>query len=254
MQSELAVKTVYFMGDGLLAAKDSKGIIWVGVRQMCEGVGLSKGQMQSERKKIQEDLVLSKGERNFILPTAGGNQEVLCLQLDYVPLWLAKISITPNMREKNPALVEKLVNYQLKAKDVLAAAFLPDNRHWQETRQAAKENRLLETDSIKEFVAYAKRQGSQHADRYYYHLTDLAHKAAWITEGRDKAGIQQLNNLTLIEHIISEVLRDSMGQEKPYKEIYLDCKERIEQFKEIAYLGYLEKKTPSQSGNSDEGK
>ena len=135
------------------------------------------------------------------------------------------------LTEKNPALVEKLVNYQLKAKDVLAAAFLPNNRHWQETRQAAKENRLLETDSIKEFVAYAKRQGSQNADRYYYHLTDLAHKAAGITEGRDKADIQQLNNLTLIEHIISEVLRDSMGQEKPYKEIYLDCRERIEQFK-----------------------
>lgn len=117
--------------------------------------------------------------------------------------------------------------------------------YWQETRQAAKENRISETDSIKVFVAYAKQQGSQHADRYYYHLTDLAHKAAGITEGRDKADIQQLNNLTLIEHIISEVLRDSMGQEKPYKEIYLDCRERIEQFEEIAYLGYLAKKMPS---------
>lgn len=83
MRNELAVKTVYFMGDGLLAAKDEKGVVWAGVRQMCEGIGLSKGQMQSERKKIQEDLVLSKGERNFILPTAGGKQEVLCLQLDY---------------------------------------------------------------------------------------------------------------------------------------------------------------------------
>lgn len=112
----------------------------------------------------------------------------------------------------------------------------PQSLHWQETRQAAKENRLLETDSIKEFVAYAKRQGSQHADRYYYHLTSLANKAAGITEGRDKAGIQQLNSLTLIEHIISEVLRDSMQQGKPYKEVYLACKARIEQFKKIAYL------------------
>lgn len=116
--------------------------------------------------------------------------------------------------------------------------------YWQETRQAAKGNRLLETDSIKEFVAYAKQQGSQHADRYYYHLTSLANKAAGITEGRDKAGIQQLNSLTLIEHIISEVLKDSMGKGKPYKEIYLDCRERIEQFKEIACLSYLEKKMP----------
>lgn len=116
--------------------------------------------------------------------------------------------------------------------------------YWQETRQVAKENRLLETDSIKEFVAYAKRQGSQHADRYYYHLTSLANKAAGITEGRDKAGIQQLNSLTLIEHIISEVLKDSMGKGKPYKEIYLDCRKRIEQFKEIACLDYLEKNAP----------
>lgn len=245
MQSELTVKAVDFMGDGLLAAKDSKGIIWIGVRRMCEGIGLSKDQMRNERRKIQEDLVLSKGEPNLTLLTNGGLQEVLCLQLDYVPLWLAKISITPNMRENNPALVEKLVNYQLKAKDVLAAAFLPDNSHWQETRQAAKENRLLETDSIKEFVAYAKRQGSQNADRYYYHLTDLANKAAGVTDGRDKADIQQLNNLTLIEHIISEVLKDSMRQEKPYKEIYLDCKERIERFREIAYLGYPTKEKPS---------
>ncbi len=235
MENELTVKTVDFMGDGLLAAKDSKGIIWVGVRQMCEGIGLSKDQMRNERRKIQEDLVLSKGESNLTLPTAGGNQEALCLQLDYVPLWLAKISITPNMKETNPELVEKLVKYQLKAKDVLAAAFLPS--YWQQTRQEAKNNRLLETDAIKSFVAYAKSQGSQHADRYYCSLTQLANKAAGISQGRDKADIQQLNNLTLVEHIISEVLQDSMQQGKPYKEIYLACKARIEQFKKIAYLG-----------------
>lgn len=51
--------------------------------------------MKSERKKIQTDSVLSQGERNFVLPTEGGNQEVLCLKLDFLPLWLAKISITP---------------------------------------------------------------------------------------------------------------------------------------------------------------
>lgn len=43
----------------------------------------------------------------------------------FYSLWLAKISITPSMKENNPVLVEKLVEYQLKAKDVLAAAFLP---------------------------------------------------------------------------------------------------------------------------------
>lgn len=122
----LTVKDVDLFGDTIVAAQDKDGIIWAGIRWMCEGLGLSEGQIKYERKKIKEDLLLCKGRRNFILPTSGGNQETLCLQLDYVPIWLAKISITPKMKESNPELVEKLVNYQLKAKDVLAAAFLPE--------------------------------------------------------------------------------------------------------------------------------
>lgn len=33
--------------------------------------------MKSERKKIQEDIVLSKGGRNLILPANGGEQVTL---------------------------------------------------------------------------------------------------------------------------------------------------------------------------------
>ena len=193
MKNGLIVKEVDFFGDRLKAARDEQGIVWAGVKQLCDGIGLSDGQVKAERKKIQEDLVLSKGGRNLTLPTKGGNQEVLCLQLDYVPLWLAKISITPTMRENNPELVEKLVKYQLKAKDVLAAAFLPS--YWQQTRQQTRESRLLETECIKEFVAYAKGQGSQHAERYYCSFTRLANKAAGIDSRRENATVQQLNNL-----------------------------------------------------------
>lgn len=185
-----------------LSAKDNEGIIWVGVKSLCVGMGLTRGQLNGEVAKIQEDMVLSQGCMKFRAGVFEPNNETLALQLDYVPLWLAKISITPNMRKNHPELVEKLVNYQLKAKDALAAAFLLDRKYWEETRQEAKKNRLLETDAIKEFVAYAERQGSQHANMYYYHLTDLANKAAGTTEGRDSADVKQLNNLTLIEHII----------------------------------------------------
>lgn len=44
--------------------------------------------------------------------------------LDFLPLWLAKINITPTMKRENPELVDRLIEYQLKAKDVLAEAFL----------------------------------------------------------------------------------------------------------------------------------
>lgn len=125
MENKLIVKPVDFLGDVLMAAQDADGNIWAGVKWLCEGIGLSEGQTKGERAKIRSDKVLSKGGRNLTLPTNGGEQEVLCIALAFIPLWLAKISITPIMQAENPEVADKLVQYQLKAKDVLAAAFLP---------------------------------------------------------------------------------------------------------------------------------
>lgn len=124
--NELEIKRVPFMDTELMAARDNNGQIWAGVRWMCDGIGLSRNQRDWHIKKIKEDKVLSKGAENYPLPTNGGPQDVLCLKLDYVPLWLAKISITPTMEVENPELAERLMEYQLKAKDVLAAAFMPN--------------------------------------------------------------------------------------------------------------------------------
>lgn len=123
--NELEIKRVPFLGTELMAARDESGQIWAGVRWMCDGLGLSKGQMQRQVTNISGDKVLSKGVANLQLPTSGGRQSVLCLKLDFVPLWLAKISITPTMESDNPELADRLEQYQLRAKDVLAAAFLP---------------------------------------------------------------------------------------------------------------------------------
>lgn len=126
--SQLQVKNVPFLGTELMAAQDASGQVWAGVRWICDGIGMSDGQTKYERARIQKDKVLSKGGRNFVLPTRGGKQEVLCLKLDYVPLWLAKITITPTMEQETPELAERLEQYQLRAKDVLAAAFLPRDK------------------------------------------------------------------------------------------------------------------------------
>lgn len=143
--NELEVRKVPFMGTELMAARDNDGQIWAGVRWMCDGIGLSQGQSKSERLKIQNDKVLAKGGRNFVLPTNGGNQSTLCLKLDYVPLWLAKIAITPKMERETPELAARLEQYQLKAKDVLAAAFLPQSKQ-QPATPAPVEQRALTTD------------------------------------------------------------------------------------------------------------
>ena len=123
----LAVKDVQFNGATLRAAQDAENIIWVGVAWVCQGLGLSEGQMKNERKKIQTDEVLSQGTKFHPLGSGNSDSEVLCLKLDFLPLWLAKIHVTPKMRRDNPQLADKLNTYQIKAKDVLAAAFLNKN-------------------------------------------------------------------------------------------------------------------------------
>lgn len=116
--NELEVKRVPFMGTDLMAAKDESGTIWAGVRWMCDGMGLSKGQRDRQITNINADSVISKGAANLRLPTAGGKQNVLCLKLDFVPLWLAKINITPAMQAETPELAERLEAYLLNATDV----------------------------------------------------------------------------------------------------------------------------------------
>lgn len=123
--SNLLTREVDFYGDTIMCAEDnSNGKIYVGVKWVCQGIGLTKDQTKNERKKIGKDLVLSKGGSNLTLLTNGGEQEVLCIELNYLPLWLAKISLTLKMQKNNPIAVKKLINYQLKAKDVLAQAFI----------------------------------------------------------------------------------------------------------------------------------
>lgn len=125
MKSNLVTKEVDFFGDTIMCVQDeSAHKIYVGVKWICNGIGLSEDQMKNERKKIKKDLVLSQGGLNLTLPTNGGEQDISCIELDYLPLWLAKISITPKMQKENPIVTTKLVNYQLKAKDVLAQAFI----------------------------------------------------------------------------------------------------------------------------------
>lgn len=84
--NELEVKRVPFMGTDLMAARDESGTIWAGVRWMCDGMGLSKGQRDRQVDNINKYTILSKGAANLRLPTAGGKQSVLCLKLDFVPL------------------------------------------------------------------------------------------------------------------------------------------------------------------------
>lgn len=105
---------------------------------------------------------------------------------------------------------------------------------WNDTRLASKENRLKETDVIKLLVEYAKEQGSTHSDKLYLTYTKLANSI--VGGKRDDMTASELNTLTLVESIIKQTIEIDMSMGMHYKDIYKDCKARIEQFGEITYL------------------
>lgn len=147
---EMEILEQDFNGDNIMTVKmKGSNKVYIGVTWITHALGFNKNNHDRQVKNIQSDIVLSKGASYLTLPTKGGNQKALCIEIDYLPLWLAKISITPNMKNENPEVVDKLVDYQLRAKDVLAKAFLGKQEEWNIQRIISKHDRTKMTNKIK---------------------------------------------------------------------------------------------------------
>lgn len=106
---------------------------------------------------------------------------------------------------------------------------------WLEARQQGKLTRKSETDMIQQLVEYAKDQGSQHSKMLYMVYTRLANKMAGI-ENRETATTMQLCNLMVLENAIQHEIESGIVNEKHYKQIYQDCKVRLEAIRGLAYI------------------
>lgn len=183
---EMELIEVEFLGDPIMVVKIKEtGKIYAGIGWITQGLGLTKGQHDNEVKKIQKDLVLSKGTSNLTLPTKGGNQKAFGIELEYLPLWLAKISVTPDMKNNHPEIIEKLIEYQLKVKDVLANTFLGKQKDWNLQREVTKVDRKRMTTSIQNYIPDAKFYT-------YTNYTDMVYK---ILFGMTAKKIREIRNI-----------------------------------------------------------
>lgn len=119
----MKTRTIKFYDDTLLGIKDENEKVWLAIAHTCKELGFNERRVRQQGEKIRTDKVLSKGIRKFGLPTDGGSQDTFCIEEKFVPLWLAKITLTNKMEKDIPDVVEKLEKYQLEAADVLHKAF-----------------------------------------------------------------------------------------------------------------------------------
>lgn len=131
--NDLVVKSVDVLGGLVTAVKDDENTIWVGINYFCQGLDMNKKQRDYQVEKIKADKTLKRGSRKFPAGIFDASHEMYALRLDFIPMWLSKITITDKMEQDHPDLADKLLNYQLKAKDILAAAFLPKEKQMPKT-------------------------------------------------------------------------------------------------------------------------
>ena len=184
----MIVKSVDLMGDTVMAAQDKDGNIWAGISYFCNALGMNKKQKDWQTEKVQSDKILSKGAGKFGAGVFDPNNETIALRIDFVPLWLTKISVTKQMEKNHPELADKLLEYQLKAKDILAQAFMPKQNTMPQTVEGqiqllAQGHTELkaEVDGIKEDLEALKMD-----------LPILPVEADRITEAVRKKGIEAL--------------------------------------------------------------
>lgn len=218
--NDMIVKSVDLMGDTVIAAQDSEGNIWAGVSYFCKALGMSNKQRDNQVVKVQTDKTLCKGTLKFREGVFDPANEVIAIKVDFIPLWLAKIQITKKMEQDHPELADKLLEYQLKAKDILADAFLPKQESTDDVRGQIKllakgtDELYQRVDAVTEDVKNVKEE----MESIKNDLPILPLEADKIEKAVRKRGVEVLGGKD------SNAYRDRGIRQRVYNSIYANLK------------------------------
>ena len=112
------------------------------------------------------------------------------------------------------------------------------NSTWIAQRRAGKMIHHEKTNTIKDFVAYAKEQGSHNAEMYYQNIAKLENKALFILDQkfknlRDLLDLNQLSTISSADAIAARAIDEGMRTGLHYKDIYQLAKKRVELFADL---------------------
>lgn len=192
---------------GEIKATVKNGDPWFLAGDVCRVLGIknSSDAVNEIVKKLKTAGVKVVGTSDTLLETAGGKQKVTII---------------------NEQILYELIFNSRKQKAVLFRAWvtgevLPSIRKHGFYRNEGKIIRKVETDAIKEFIEYAKTNGSQSGERYYAIITKATNEILDIDAGqRDSLSAIQLDRLAMIERVIANALTQGIEKGMNYKDIY----------------------------------
>ena len=192
---------------GELKATVKNGEPWFLAGDVCRVLGIKNS---SKAVSDIENKLKNAGLKGLytgytLIKTAGGQQKAVII---------------------NEQILYELIFNSRKQKAVLFRAWvtgevLPSIRKHGFYRAEGKMIRKVETDAIREFIEYAKNNGSRSSERYYMIITKATNEILGIEAGqRDNLTASQLDHLAMVERVIANTLNSGVEREMNYKDIY----------------------------------
>ena len=104
MSNQISTQTISFNNQSLITVEQN-GNHYVAMKPICENIGLA---WEPQVLRIKRDEVLSQGMIVMIMPTNGGNQNMICLPIEYLNGWLFGIDIN----RCKPEIRDTLIKYK----------------------------------------------------------------------------------------------------------------------------------------------
>ena len=192
---------------GEIKATIKNGEPWFLAGDVCRVLGIknSRDAVNEIVNKLKTAGVKGVGTADMLIDTAGGKQRAVIVseQILYELIF--------NSRKQKAVLFRSWVTGEV----------LPSIRKHGFYRAEGKMIRKVETDAIKDFIEYAKENGSQSSERYYMIITKATNEILGINKGqRDSLTAEQLDHLAMVERVIANALTTGVKKEMNYKDIY----------------------------------
>ena len=192
------IQTIQFNRQSLVTFEQN-GTHYTAMKPICENIGLC---WDGQRQRIQRDEVLSEGAVIITVPSNGGDQQMICLPIEYINGWLFGIDI----KRCKPEIRETLIMYK---KECYQALY----NYWNKPQQLAlpepeKKYTFEFTEYELQTVAwacFAFRRNNNLLHELYSPLAAIGSKFA--VEARDNA-VEYRNTLRRFNEVVKRITVD----------------------------------------------
>lgn len=164
----IQLSTIQFNNQSLVTFEQN-GTYYTAMKPICENIGLD---WKAQYARIKRDEVLSQGMVIITIPSQGGEQQTLCLPIQYLNGWLFGIDV----KRVKPEIRETLITYK---RECYQALFDYWNKGKAERTQTTVDDRTGLRDAVNMLVS---KKGLLYSDAYQFihqrfnvnHIDELA--------------------------------------------------------------------------------